>query len=194
MNGSRASTQVESGTGGASLPAVARYAPDVPLPPYTYVTGRTPHPIRDPQGHLFGRAAEAPPPLDPQRWRENVAYLLGIDLFNHGYYWEAHEVWEGLWHAAERTGPVADFLKGLIKLAAAGVKAYEGRPDGVCRHAARAQQLFETVRATADAPDEWAGPSLANLITLSLRLQAEPPRWNGAALPEASLIGTLQPT
>ena len=55
----------------------------------------------------------------------------GIALFNAGYYWEAHEAWEGLWHAHGRDGPTADVLKGLIKLAAAGVKVREGRPHGV---------------------------------------------------------------
>ena len=45
-------------------------------------------------------------------------------------YWEAHEAWEELWHACGRMGPTADFLRGLIKLAAAGVKVREGRPRG----------------------------------------------------------------
>ena len=51
------------------------------------------------------------------------------DLLNHGFYWEAHEAWETLWHAAGRKGEIADFLKGLIKLAAAAVKAREGNPS-----------------------------------------------------------------
>ena len=40
---------------------------------------------------------------------------------------------------------MADFLKGLIALAAAGVKLREGRERGVRQHAARAQALFEQV-------------------------------------------------
>jgi len=40
---------------------------------------------------------------------------------------------------------MADFLKGLIALAAAGVKLREGRERGVRRHAARAQALFDHV-------------------------------------------------
>jgi hypothetical protein len=68
-------------------------------------------------------------------------------LFNHGYYWEAHEAWEGVWIAAGRAGVDANFLKGLIKLAAAGVKAREGRVAGVQRHSRRAAALFELVRA-----------------------------------------------
>jgi hypothetical protein len=57
-------------------------------------------------------------------------YLRGIDLFNHGFYWESHEAWEAVWISAGRRGSVADFLKALIKVAAAGVKAREGREAG----------------------------------------------------------------
>ncbi|MER9222262.1 DUF309 domain-containing protein [Mesorhizobium sp. M0644] len=28
---------------------------------------------------------------------------MKIDLINHGYYWEAHEAWEPLWHAAKQS-------------------------------------------------------------------------------------------
>ena len=57
-------------------------------------------------------------------------------------------MWEGLWHACRREGVTADFLKALIKLAAGGVKLREGRPEGLRRHAARAAELLEQVRAT----------------------------------------------
>jgi hypothetical protein len=118
------------------------YCPQRELPPYSYVPGAgLPHPIRDEQGHSFGRHEPPATPLAEAAWRENEAWLYAIDLFNHGYYWEAHEAWEGLWHAAGRSGPVADLLKGLIKLAAAGVKSREGRPRGVKQHAARATEL-----------------------------------------------------
>ena len=31
-----------------------RYAPDIPLPPYSYVPGHElPHPVNDPGGHLY---------------------------------------------------------------------------------------------------------------------------------------------
>ncbi len=128
-----------------------RLAGEFRLPPYSYVTGRYPHPTSDPLGHSFGHAPLSPPPIVPERYAESRAYLFGLDLFNHGYYWEAHETWEALWIAAGRSGTTADFLKGLIKLAAAGVKVREGRPDGVRRHAARARELFQDVRAQANA-------------------------------------------
>jgi predicted metal-dependent hydrolase len=116
------------------------------LPPYSYVTGQFPHPIRDPAGHSYGQLPESVTTLDESNWRTNPAWLWAIDLFNRAFYWEAHEAWEGLWHAAGRRGPTADFLKGLIKLAAAGVKHREGRPEGVRRHAARAIELLSPSR------------------------------------------------
>lgn len=130
----------------ADLP---RYLPDQPLPPYTYVPGKQPHPVNDPAGHSFGRTEAAVEPPDPARPFESRSFLMAVDLFNHSYYWEAHEEWERLWHACGRRGVRADFLKGLIKLAAAGVKQLEGRPIGVVRHLARARELFAGVAEKA---------------------------------------------
>jgi hypothetical protein len=83
--------------------------------------------------------------FDPDAWWECEEYLFGFDLFNAGYYWEAHEAWESCWHAVGRKGPAADLLKGLIRLAACGVKAREGRRDGVASHSAAAARLFRSV-------------------------------------------------
>jgi uncharacterized protein len=41
----------------------------------------------------------------------------GIELFNEGHYWEAHEAWEGDW-MPDRKGPDSGFYKGLIQVAA----------------------------------------------------------------------------
>ena len=132
---------------------IPRLAPDLPLPPYAYVHGKHPHPSRDRAGHSFA----FPPKLrigpDADRWEDCQTYLYGIDLFNRGYYWEAHEAWEGLWHACGRSGRIADFLKALIALAAAGVKLREGRERGVRQHAARARVLFEQVTGKLGATE-----------------------------------------
>jgi predicted metal-dependent hydrolase len=97
--------------------------------------------------------------------------LYGIDLFNHGYYWEAHEVWEGLWHACGRKGQTADFLKGLIKLAAAGVKVREGKPQGVRSHATRAEALLRlTARRSETAADRYMGLKSTELIQFARNL------------------------
>lgn len=41
-------------------------------------------------------------------------YLKGIELFNNEDFFEAHEVWEDLWHATQ--GEARDFIQGLIQV------------------------------------------------------------------------------
>jgi predicted metal-dependent hydrolase len=43
--------------------------------------------------------------------------LRGVELFNRGEYWHAHEVWEEEW-TPDRKGPDSGFYKGLIQVAA----------------------------------------------------------------------------
>lgn len=158
-----------------------RQKPDVPLPPYSYVTGHFPHPTRDPAGHMAGHVPQAIAPPDPAWWRQCHEYIRGLDLFNYGYYWEAHEAWEALWHAVGRGGLLGDFLKGLIKLAAAGVKVREGRTAGVERHARRAEELFnrtaERLPSAADAIEQrLLGLSIDELRQIARRVAENPPR------------------
>jgi uncharacterized protein len=127
-----------------------RLVPDEPFPAYAYVPGRFPHPISDPAGHSYGTEPVYSETVESNKWHECRPYLYGIDLFNAGYYWESHVAWESLWMACGRKGVVADLLKGLIKLAAAGVKALEGTSDGVRSHGGRAADLFQQVMETTD--------------------------------------------
>lgn len=46
----------------------------------------------------------------------NAGLKRGIDLFNEGEYWDAHEAWEREW-MPDRAGPDAGFYKGLIQVA-----------------------------------------------------------------------------
>lgn len=100
-------------------PGAPRHRPERPFPPHAFVPGTRPHPTR-------GRgAAPAPPHLPAERWREDDAYLFGIDLYHAGYLWEAHEQWEGIWKASP--DPLQrEFLQGLIQLAASQLKGGRG--------------------------------------------------------------------
>ena len=49
-------------------------------------------------------------------------YLYGIDLYNGSYWWEAHEVFEGFWHAYGRETTAGNFFQALIQCAAAHLK------------------------------------------------------------------------
>jgi uncharacterized protein len=152
--------------------SAVRYLPHRDFPPYTYVPGQAPHPIRDPAGHMYGQEP-APAQLLVEEWWNCEEYLWGLDLFNYGYYWEAHEAWEGLWHAAGRTGAVADFLKGLIKLAAAGVKTREGSLVGRQRHLRRARELFDGVRERGH--DRFMGLNLGTIAVNWAESDAQSP-------------------
>lgn len=144
-----------------------RYAPAISLPPYSYVPGHDlPHPVNDPRGHLYTQAHQAPePPISPsvlstlptdlasRRYAlaatlaADSRWLYALDLFNGGFYWEAHEAWESFWHALGRTTSEARFVQGLIHLAAACVKIREGKPAGVARHTQRARELLGDLEA-----------------------------------------------
>ncbi len=170
-----------------------RLLPDVPFPPYTYVPGHTPHPVSDPAGHMYGEVPQ-PAELNVDDWRSYCDWLRGIDLFNHGYYWEAHEVWEGLWHAAGREGPVADFLKGLIKLAAAGVKTREDSQVGRERHARRAAELFRQAESALAAAPSGEMRGETRLMGLSVNQLADWADTIGATPATLHPAGDEQPT
>jgi hypothetical protein len=113
------------------------------FPTYAYLPGMHPHPVRDPQGHSY---RNEPVTVAVEAALGSGVFRWGIDLFNHGYYWEAREAWEPLWHAAKQSTQHRQFFKGLILLAAAGVKIREGKWVAAARHAARAAALFRQVR------------------------------------------------
>ena len=127
-----------------------RYAPTRPFPPYTYLPGRDPHPTRDPRGHAYQHEPENPGAyFEPERWRENEDYFYGVDLYNHSFLWESHEVWEGLWHAAKHDEHQARFLQGLIQCAAACLKVPMEQPRGLERLCALGTERLSAVASAA---------------------------------------------
>jgi len=187
-----------------------RFAAAVPLPPYSYVPGHgLPHPVNDPAGHLHGvrdsplaAFALAALPSEPRSRRRAIADLLtneprwlyALDLFNGGYYWEAHEAWEGFWHALGRTSPEAQVIQGLIHLAAAGVKIREGKPAGVIRHAKRGRELVNSAGAfdpAAGEPDPAATLRLTRESITAVLDELEnhrPECWQTARFPVVKVL------
>src|SRR5262249_42069299 len=64
-------------------------------------------------------------------------YLYGIDLFNFAYWWECHEIFEGLWHAVGVDTEQGRCFRALIQLAAANLKRSVGNEPA-------AQRLFHS--------------------------------------------------
>jgi len=128
-----------------------RYASARAFPSYAYLPGRDPHPTRDARGHSFGGERARSPYLPAESWRENEEYLYGVDLYNHGYLWEAHEAWENLWHPAKHDAVQAGFLQGLIQCTAASLKIPMEQPRGLEKLAEIGTARLEAVAASAGA-------------------------------------------
>jgi hypothetical protein len=122
-----------------------------------------PHPVEHPDGHM--RQSDStidhkPELCPPEAWQSSVAYLYGVDLYNFGYWWEAHEAWEGLWHPAGRESIQGEFLQALIQTTAAAIKLHTRRPRGVRVLLERAGGHFDHVRTTMGS-DLYMGLNLA---------------------------------
>lgn len=168
-----------------------RHAPASELPPYSYVPGHDlPHPVNDPAGHLYA-AEEAPRehelPISASTLASNPRWLYATDLFNAGFYWEGHEVWEGFWHAFGRTSPEAKFIQGLIHLAAACVKIRQGKPAGVARHTKRARELLGDLDATH--PGGPFGITAASMLAVVNELEGYIPAcWHTSKTPVVRVL------
>jgi hypothetical protein len=95
-------------------PDLTRYT-QRPFPPYRYLPYQKDNPLPHPRND----------------WRTCESYLYGIDLFNHGYWWEAHEALETVWIAAgHKSTDCGIFVQGLIQLAGAQLKRFIDEPRG----------------------------------------------------------------
>ncbi len=125
------------------------------LPAYAYLPGSgLPHPTRHPDGHSYGHSQR----VSEKDWD------YGLELFRAGYYWEAHEAWEGLWKQAE--GLEAQRLRGMIQLAAALLKVRQKNPRGTASLWAKSRSLL------APAAGAWRGLNLIEWVERYDRLLA----------------------
>ncbi len=107
---------------------------DQQFPGYRFIPGEQPHPTRHPAGHSYHRPGTVPQPVIYKRarqWKECPDYLYGCDLYNHAYWWEAHETWEGLWRLARKDTAQRHYLQGLIQVAVCHMKFQMGIWAGV---------------------------------------------------------------
>ena len=91
---------------------------------------------------------------------EKRLYLEGLRLFNEGAFFEAHEVWEDIWHTA--TGRKRPFYQGLIQAAVTLEHLRRGNRRGCLN-------LYKTcVTKFDDLPDVYMGIDVTPMLT-SLR-------------------------
>jgi hypothetical protein len=123
---------------------VKRYIPSRAFPSYIFIPGINAHPKKE-GGHMEGQSDPVSEPVDLNHPEKNVFLRYSLDLYNHGYFWESHVYFEALWNAHKRTGSIADFFKGMIKLGAAGVKFQINQPKNASVHYLRAKELLESI-------------------------------------------------
>ncbi len=155
------------------IPESVRYAPTRAFPPYPFLPGRDPHPTNDPRGHSYGVSESKPPYRPPQRWRENDEYLFGVDLYNHGFLWEAHEAWESVWHPTKHDAVQAELLQGLIQCAAASLKIPMEQPAGLAKLASLGTARLERVAQSSGSP--FMGLDVASFVHAFRKFAASSP-------------------
>lgn len=80
-------------------------------------------------------------------WGANQPYLYGTELFEAGFYWEAHEVWEPVWMNAIPNSAERRLLQALIQYTNAALKRDMGRDRAAQR------LLAETARHLHRVPN-----------------------------------------
>lgn len=148
------------------LPFVSPRYCSTPFPAYRFIPGRNPHPTANPEGHSYrapGSPIESISLVFPAEWAKSRDYLYGCDLYNHAYWWEAHEAWEGQWQLTDKTGIQGRFLQGLIQASACHLKRFVRHEKGVER---LCRTSLEYLRAVVDETSEeiFMGLDLAAFV------------------------------
>lgn len=114
-------------------PPGGRRVPEVPLPDVPWRPGQ-------------GLPPRGLDPTPPDR-----AVDRGADLFDAGFWWEAHEVWEGVWVGLPKGTAERGLLQALVQAAAYQIKVRDGLPDAAERLRQRALgRLDEGMAAHGD--------------------------------------------
>lgn len=85
-----------------------------------------------------------------------AAYLRGIELFNHGEYFDAHEVWEDPWRATRGTERI--FYQALIQAAVALEHLRRNNPKSAATVWRNCQSKFLAV------PDFFMGVDIRSFL------------------------------
>ncbi|MEO8047442.1 MAG: DUF309 domain-containing protein [Nitrospirota bacterium] len=128
-----------------------------PFPSYRFIPGNNPHPRRNPLGHSYGQPDPKLLAFPREHWQRSEDYLYGIDLYNYAYWWECHEIFEGLWHAVGHHTEQGNFFQALIQFAAANLKRFTGH------HRAAGNLLTNGLVRLQKIPTLYMGVDVARL-------------------------------
>ncbi len=130
---------------------------------------------------------------DPEE--EKRFFYEGIDLFNHGEFFEAHEAWEEIWK--NTAGRKARFYQGLIQAAVTLEHMNRSNPRGVQRVWASMLTKFEGLPEVFMGLNvlqfHWAvRPVVAHVLEMETVPGQQPYdvelKWNRKAVPKIELL------
>ena len=110
---------------------------NLPFPNHKYIPGKSIHPTKGKNGFHIPNIAKDLSEFNTETWHNSQKYLYAIDLFNFGYWWEAHEVLEDLWIQTGKTTSLAKFIQGLIQISAALLKDFQSKSQAAEKLAAK---------------------------------------------------------
>ena len=147
------------------------------LPRWVYTPGET----AEPDDVALTRAkALVPPRFDAFVPFDHPALRYGFALNDAGFFWEAHEILEAVWHAAPKGGRDRFLLRACIQIANAGLKNRLGRARAVERLLSDART--ELGELTARAPKPSFPTSAAERFPVA-RVAGQLAEAGGAELP-----------
>jgi predicted metal-dependent hydrolase len=113
-------------------PNIERYT-TLPFPSFSYIPKLHIHPEKLSEKPHIPLLPELTEKFSVHSWKNCTNYLYAIDLFNYGYYWEAHEVLEKLWLSAGKKSPEGIFVQGIIQVSVAMLKWSQSNTTGLKR-------------------------------------------------------------
>lgn len=103
------------------------------LPAWRYIPKYEIHPNKNPHIEHIPWLPDTTMKFSVKSWQKSERYLYAIDLFNHQYYWEVHEVLEKLWMETGKKSPEGIFIQGIIQLSIALLKKIQSNTKGTLR-------------------------------------------------------------
>lgn len=148
-----------------AVPAVA--VDHLPLPAHAHLPGVNARPADD---FLAAAGVVIPARTVAAEAADNIGWRYGIRLFNAGYFWEAHDVLEGVWMNAAPNSRERHLVAAVIQLANGWLKQAMGRDRAASRLAGLALDHVE--RAYAGHVGRLMGLDRAALAEATFRLRA----------------------
>ncbi len=114
-------------------------AKSLKLPPFAYVPGAG---TRHQEDFLDHVKAIATLKTCNSTANSNQAWLYGLRLIDHGFFWEAHEILETVWMRAAPNSREKNIIQGVIHIANAALKQKMGRPNAARKLRALADECI----------------------------------------------------